>query len=283
MKIFVIIVYGGNFMYTKINEACDYIKSVYNEPIDIAIILGSGLGPLANEIENPIIIDYKDIPHFPVSTIAGHEGKLYIGKIEGKTVCAMKGRFHYYEGHEMDVVTLPIRVFAKLGIEYLFVTNACGGIRDDLNPGQITLITDHIGFMAPSPLRGPNLDEFGPRFKDMTEVYSKKLGAIAKEAAIKTNVDLKEGVYCFFKGPMYETPAEIRALKVIGADMVGMSTVPEAIVARHSGMTTLGISLVTNRAAGLGNSELNHQEVTEAANKAGKDLVNLTKQIIKDM
>ena len=283
MKIFVIIVYGGNFMYTKINEACDYIKSVYNEPIDIAIILGSGLGPLANEIENPIIIDYKDIPHFPVSTIAGHEGKLYIGKIEGKTVCAMKGRFQYYEGHEMDVVTLPIRVFAKLGIEYLFVTNACGGIRDDLNPGQITLITDHIGFMAPSALRGPNLDEFGPRFKDMTEVYSKKLGAIAKEAAIKTNVDLKEGVYCFFKGPMYETPAEIRALKVIGADMVGMSTVPEAIVARHSGMTTLGISLVTNRAAGLGNSELNHQEVTEAANKAGKDLVNLTKQIIKDM
>lgn len=270
-------------MYTKINEACDYIKSVYNEPIDIAIILGSGLGPLANEIENPVIIDYKDIPHFPVSTIAGHEGKLYIGKIEAKTVCAMKGRFHYYEGHEMDVVTLPIRVFAKLGIEYLFVTNACGGIRDDLNPGQITLITDHIGFMAPSALRGPNLDEFGPRFKDMTEVYSKKLGAIAKEAAIKTNVDLKEGVYCFFKGPMYETPAEIRALKVIGADMVGMSTVPEAIVARHSGMTTLGISLVTNRAAGLGNSELNHQEVTEAANKAGKDLVNLTKQIIKDM
>lgn len=270
-------------MYTKINEACDYIQSIYNEPIDIAIILGSGLGPLADEIENPTIIDYKDIPHFAASTIAGHEGKLYIGKIEGKTVCAMKGRFHYYEGHEMDVVTLPVRVFAKLGIKYLFVTNACGGIRDDLNPGQITLITDHIGFMAPSALRGPNLDEFGPRFKDMTEVYSKELGNIAKEAAKKTNVDLKEGVYCFFKGPMYETPAEIRALKVIGADMVGMSTVPEAIVARHSGMTTLGISLVTNRAAGLGNSELNHQEVTEAANKAGNDLVKLTKQIIKDM
>lgn len=270
-------------MYTKINEACQYIQSVYNQPIDIAIILGSGLGPLANEIENPIIIDYKDIPHFPASTIAGHEGKLYIGQIEGKTVCAMKGRFHYYEGHEMDIVTLPVRVFAKLGIQYLFVTNACGGIRDDLNPGQITLITDHIGFMAPSALRGPNLDEFGPRFKDMTEVYSKKLGEIAKAAAHKTNVSLKEGIYCFFKGPMYETPAEIRALKTIGADMVGMSTVPEAIVARHSGMTTLGISLVTNRAAGLGNSELNHQEVTEAANKAGEDLVKLTKQIIKDM
>ncbi len=270
-------------MYTKINEAYQYIQSIYNQPIDIAIILGSGLGPLANEVKNPIIIDYADIPHFPVSTIPGHEGKLYIGTIEGKTVLAMKGRFHYYEGHDMDIVTLPIRVFAKLGIKTLFVTNACGGIRDDLNPGQITLITDHIGFNAPSALRGKNLDDFGPRFKDMTEVYSKDLGNIAKEAAKKTNVSLKEGVYCFFKGPMFETPAEIRALKVIGADMVGMSTVPEATVARHSGMTTLGISLVTNKAAGLGASELDHKEVMEAANKAELDLVKLTKQIIKDM
>lgn len=270
-------------MYTKINEAYEFIRSVYDKPIDIAIILGSGLGPLANEIENPIIIDYQDIPHFPVSTIPGHEGKLYIGTIEGKTVCAMKGRFHYYEGHDMDIVTLPVRVFAKLGIQYLFVTNACGGIREDLNPGQITLITDHIGFMAPSALRGPNLDEFGPRFKDMTEVYSKDLGEIAKKAAKKTNVNLKEGIYCFFKGPMFETPAEIRALKVIGADMVGMSTVPEAIVARHSGMTTLGISLVTNKAAGLSATELDHKEVMEAANLAEVNLVKLTKQIIKDM
>lgn len=212
-------------MYNKINEAYKYIFEQYSQPIDIAIILGSGLGPLADEIENPIVIDYQDIPFFPKSTIPGHEGKLYIGKIAGKTVCAMKGRFHYYEGHDMDIVTLPIRVFAKLGIQYLFVTNACGGIREDLNPGQITLITDHIGFMAPSALRGPNLDEFGPRFKDMTEVYSKDLRQIAKNAAEKTNVNLKEGVYCFFKGPMFETPAEIRALKVIGADMVGMSTV----------------------------------------------------------
>ena len=162
-------------MYTKINEAYEYIRSRYDKPIDVAIILGSGLGPLADEIENPVIIDYQDIPHFPVSTVPGHEGKLYIGTIAQKTVCAMKGRFHYYEGHDMDVVTLPVRVFAKLGIPYLFVTNACGGIREDLNPGQITLITDHISFMAPSPLRGPNLDEFGPRFKDMTEVYSQQL------------------------------------------------------------------------------------------------------------
>lgn len=270
-------------MYSKINEAYKYIYSNYSHPIDIAIILGSGLGPLADEIENPVILDYKDIPFFPVSTIPGHEGKLYIGKIAGKTVCAMKGRFHYYEGHDMDIVTLPIRVFAKLGIKYLFVTNACGGIKEDLYPGQITLITDHIGLMAPSPLRGPNLDEFGPRFKDMTEVYSQELGLLAKNAAKKTNISLKEGVYCFFKGPMFETPAEIRALKAIGADMVGMSTVPEAIVARHSGMTTLGISLVTNKAAGLGNNELDHKEVMEAANHAEKDLVTLVKQIIQDM
>lgn len=172
-------------MYKQINEAYKYIFEQYSHPIDIAIILGSGLGPLADEIENPVIIDYQDIPFFPKSTIPGHEGKLYIGKIAGKTVCAMKGRFHYYEGHDMDIVTLPVRVFAKLGIKYLVVTNACGGIRDDLNPGQITLISDHIGFMAPSPLRGPNLDEFGPRFKDMTEVYSKELQAIAKTAAQK--------------------------------------------------------------------------------------------------
>lgn len=270
-------------MYTKIYEATDYIRSQYNKPIDIAIILGSGLGPLANEIKNPVIIDYENIPHFPVSTIPGHEGKLYIGEIEGKTVCAMKGRFHYYEGHDMETIALPVRVFSKLEIPYLMVTNACGGIREDLNPGQITLITDHIGFNAPSVLRGPNFDEFGPRFKDMTEVYSKRLGKIAKEAATKTDVNLKEGIYCFFKGPMFETPAEIRALKTMGADMVGMSTVPEAIVARHCGMETLGLSLITNKAAGLGANELDHAEVMQAADKAEKDLISLTKQIIKDM
>lgn len=270
-------------MYTTINQAYEYIYAKYNKPIDIAIILGSGLGPLADEIENPIIIDYKDIPGFPISTIPGHEGKLYIGKVSGKTVCAMKGRFHYYEGHDMDVVTLPIRVFAKLGIKYLFVTNACGGIREDLNPGQITLISDHIGLFAPSPLRGPNLDEFGPRFKDMSEVYSKELRNIAYHAAKKVDVDLKEGVYCFFKGPMFETPAEIRAFRALGADMCGMSTVSEAIVARHSGMTTLGISLVTNKAVGLSTNQLDHKEVMAAADKAEIDLVKLVKEIIKEM
>lgn len=269
-------------MYTKINEAARYIQSVFDKPIDVAIVLGSGLGPLADEIENPITIDYQDIPHYPVSTLAGHDGKLIIGTLEGKTVVAMKGRFHYYEGHDMDIVTLPIRVFKKLGIENLVLTNACGGIREDLNPGQIMVIKDHIGLFCPSPLRGPNLEEFGPRFKDMTEVYSKRLGSLAHEVATKNNISLKDGVYAFFKGPMYESPAEIMAYKALGADTVGMSTVPEAIVARHSGMTTLGISLITNKAAGLGASELNHQEVVEAANKAEKDLVTLVKGIIKN-
>ena len=269
-------------MYTKINEAYEYIHSRYDGKIDIAIILGSGLGPLADEIENPIIIDYQDIPHFPVSTIPGHEGKLYIGTIANKTVCAMKGRFHYYEGNDMDIVTLPIRVFKRLGIDNLILTNACGGIREDLNPGQIMLIKDHIGLFAPSPLRGPNLDEFGPRFKDMSEVYNRKLGKLAHQVADDNNISLKDGVYAFFKGPMYETPAEILAYRALGADAVGMSTVPEAIVARHCDMKTLGISLITNKAAGLSNQELNHQEVVEAANKAEKDLVTLVKGIIKN-
>lgn len=267
-------------MYTKINEATTYIKSIFDKPIDIAIVLGSGLGPLADEIENPIVIDYQDIPHFPVSMLAGHDGKLIIGTLENKTVIAMKGRFHYYEGHDMDIVTLPIRVFKKLGIENLVLTNACGGIREDLNPGQIMVITDHMGLFCPSPLRGPNLEEFGPRFKDMTEVYSKRLGALAHQVADNNNISLADGVYAFFKGPMYESPAEIMSYKALGADTVGMSTVPEAIVARHSGMTTLGISLITNKAAGLGASELNHQEVVEAANKAEKDLVTLVKGIV---
>ena len=270
-------------MYNKINLAYSYIYSQYPKPIDLAIICGSGLGPLADKIENPIVIDYQDIPHFPVSTIPGHAGKLVIGQLSGKTVIAMKGRFHYYEGHDMDIVTLPIRVFAKLGIQSLIVTNACGGIREDLNPGQITLISDHLGFMAPSPLRGPNLDEFGPRFKDMTDIYTKEYRELAKEAAAKVNVDVKEGVYCFFKGPMFESPAEIRAFKILGADMVGMSTVPEAIVARHCGMKILGISLVTNKAAGLSGNELNHQEVMEAANHAEDHLIKLVEQFIKDM
>lgn len=270
-------------MINKINEAAAYIQERLPFTPEVAIILGSGLGPLADTVENPIVISYKDIPHFPEPTIASHAGKLVIGKIANKNVVIMNGRFHYYEGHDIQLSGLPIRVFKKLGIENLIVTNACGGIADNLNPGDISIIEDHIGFFAPSVLRGPNLDEFGPRFKDMTEVYSKELKALAKDVAAKLNIEVKNGVYCFFPGPMYETPAEIRMLKVCGGDMVGMSTVPEAIVARHSGMKTLGISLVTNKAAGLGKTQLSHEEVMEAAELAGKNLVALVTEILKEM
>lgn len=265
---------------SKINEAVAFLQSRLQTKPEIAIILGSGLGPLGDEVENPVVFDYGDIPHFPVSTIPGHAGKLIVGTLCGRQVLVMQGRFHYYEGHDMDVVTLPIRVFSKLGIHYLFVTNAAGGIKDSFNPGTIALITDHLSFMCPSPLRGPNLDEFGPRFKDMTEVYSQRLQAIAKNAAKKLNISLGEGVYAYFRGPQFETPAEIRAIRTLGADLAGMSTVPEAIVARHCGMETLGLSLVTNKAAGLSTSELNHQEVMETAQKATITLVTLAKEII---
>lgn len=269
-------------MMNKIKEAAAAIELHLTERPEIAIILGSGLGPLSNEVEHPVILDYKDIPHFPVSTVPGHEGKLVIGKIKGRNVMVMKGRFHYYEGHEMDIVTLPIRVFACLGIQNLIVTNAAGGIRSDLEPGSIMLIQDHLSYMCPSPLRGPNLDEFGPRFKDMTEVYDKALSELAKAAAKRHGISLAEGIYAFFRGPQYETPAEIRGIRALGADAAGMSTVPEAITARHCGMRTLGLSLITNKAAGLSKTELNHQEVTEAASKAEKNMVTLVKQIIED-
>ncbi|MFQ6793483.1 MAG: purine-nucleoside phosphorylase [Thomasclavelia sp.] len=269
-------------MYIKINEATDYIKSQYHGKIDLAIILGSGLGHLVDAIKNPIELDYRDIPHFPISNLAGHAGKLVIGSLEGKTVIAMKGRFHYYEGNDMSIVTLPIRVFKRLGIEDLILTNASGGIRDDLNPGQLMLIKDHISLFMESPLRGPNLDEFGPRFTDMSETYNQELRELALKVAKKNNISLTEGVYAYAQGPMYETPAEIQAFKVLGGDAVGMSTVPEAVVANHCGMKTLGISLITNKAAGLSTQKLNHEEVIETANKAEKNFTILIKDIIKE-
>lgn len=266
-----------------INETVNFIKSNIDFIPEIAIILGSGLGPLAAEVNNPVVFKYDTVPHFKASTVAGHAGELIAGEICQKKVLVMNGRFHYYEGHDMDIVTFPIRVFAKLGITKLIVTNAAGGLKDSLNPGSIMLINDHLSFMCPSPLRGPNLDEFGPRFKDMTEIYTQALRNIAKDVAKNNNIPLDEGVYCYFRGPQYETPAEIRAVKMIGADAAGMSTVPESIVARHCGMDILGLSLITNKAAGLSAGELSHTEVTAIAKQAEKDMVTLVKGIIKEM
>ncbi|MCX7748398.1 MAG: purine-nucleoside phosphorylase [Clostridia bacterium] len=265
----------------KISETSQYIQSQTKLIPKIAIILGSGLSPLASEIQNPIEIDYKDIPHFPVTTVAGHAGKLVLGEIGGKPVLAMKGRFHLYEGYEVPHVTFAIRVFKKLGIDNLLVTNAAGGINKSFHPGDLMLIKDHISFFAPSSLRGKNLEEFGVRFPDMSEAYSKKLIHLAKETSKSIGIDIKEGVYAFAQGPMYETPAEIKALSILGADAVGMSTVPEVIVARHSGMNVLGISCITNMAAGILAQPLNHEEVMKTAKDVETKFTDLVKKLIE--
>lgn len=267
----------------QIHSAADYIrKRLDNAVPGLVIILGSGLGPLAGKIENPTEIPYSEIPHFPQPTVAGHEGKLIYGTLNGGPVLAMKGRFHYYEGYDMTTVTFPVRVFAALGISTLMVTNAAGGIKEGLKPGALMIINDQLSMFCPSVLRGPNLDEFGPRFKDMTEIYTPALIKLANEAAQKCALPVTNGTYCFFPGPQFETPAEIRALKILGADATGMSTVPETITARHSGMNVLGISLITNLAAGLSGAPLNHEEVLETGRMAEKNFVTLVKQIVKD-
>ena len=267
---------------TMIDEASAFIRSRIEFTPEIAVILGSGLGPLAKEIESPLVIPYEEMPHFRVSTVAGHAGELIAGTISGRRVLVMNGRFHFYEGHPMEIVTLPIRVFARLGIKDLIVTNAAGGIKDSISPGSLMLISDHLAFMCPSPLNGPNLDEFGPRFKDMTDVYTPALRDLARSTADRLGIDLDEGVYCYFRGPQYETPAEIRAVRLLGADAAGMSTVPEAITARHCGMRILGISLITNKAAGLGSSQLSHEEVGETARRSEQNFVKLVRNIIND-
>ena len=271
-----------NELLLKINQASDYISSNIPCTPDIAIILGSGLGPLADEIENPIVLSYENIPHFVQSTVKGHDGKLVFGQLSGKNVIAMKGRFHYYEGHDMSITTLPTRVFAKMGIKNIMVTNAAGGINDDFNPGDLMLIKDHNTLFCPSPLRGPNLEEFGARFPDMSDIYNKYLRIMANNAAERLNIDLKEGVYSFFNGPQYESKADIIALKTLGADATGMSTVPEVIVAKHCGMNVLGLSLITNKAAGLSNEKLSHSEVVAIAKVAESKLITLAKEIVKD-
>lgn len=269
--------------YIKLSEAAEYIKSRIGRTPHIGIILGSGLGQLADEIENPVEIEYKEIPYFPLSTVKGHAGRLVSGVIGGKAVVALRGRFHYYEGYDVSQIVFPVRVLKMLGVSSLLVTNAAGGVNRDFNPGDLMLIKDHMGLFAPSPLRGENIDEFGVRFPDMSEAYSSDLIKLAREVSLKLGIKLKEGVYAFAGGPMYETPAEIRALGLIGADAVGMSTVPEVIAAKHSGIKVLGISLITNKAAGIEDKALNHEKVIEAANQSGVKLTVLVTALIKEI
>jgi purine-nucleoside phosphorylase len=264
----------------KYRIAADYISGRIDGIPQTAIILGSGLGPLADSLEQPIEIDYSDIPGFPETTVTGHAGKLICGILGGKRILAMKGRFHYYEGYDISQVVFHIRVFRLLGISSLIVTNAAGGVNTSFRPGDLMLITDHISFFAPSPLRGRNLDEFGTRFPDMCDVYDKGLIENAEKIGNSIGIDLKKGVYAFAQGPMFETPAEIRALRMFGADAVGMSTVPEVITARHCGMKVLGISCITNMAAGILDQRLDHMEVVETAKKVEKTFIRLITDII---
>jgi len=232
----------------RIYDAADYVKSRLNGNIPFAgIVLGSGLGKLADSIDNQIIIPYKDIPNFAVSTATGHKGNIIAGTLGNKFVVAMQGRFHYYEGYPMEQVTLPIRVMKLLGIKYLFVSNAAGGVNFDFHVGDLMIIKDHINLL-PNPLIGKNLDEFGPRFPDMTRPYEPAIIKLAKEIASKQDIELKEGVYLASTGPTYETPSEYKFFRTIGADAVGMSTIPEVIVARHSSIPVFGMSVITNEA-----------------------------------
>lgn len=270
-------------MYTvdMVREAAAYIEQESGKSPEIGMILGSGLGILGNEVEDAVIIPYEDIPHFPRSTVEGHAGQLVLGTLEGRSVLVMQGRFHYYEGYDMDAVTFPVRVMKILGIEDMLVTNAAGGCNPEFKPGDLMLISDHIKFFSNSPLRGANVDLFGPRFNDMSDAYSLELRKKAKAVGAGLGFDLAEGVYAFMSGPSFETPAEIRMLQLLGADAVGMSTVPEVITAVHAGMRVLGISCITNMAAGILDQPLNHEEVMETGAMVRDTFAALIRGILK--
>ena len=252
-----------------VSEAAEYLRARLPARPDLALVLGSGLGGLADRIEDPVYIPYGQIPHFPVSTTPGHAGRFVVGRLSGRMVLCMQGRFHYYEGHDMAAIALPVRVLKALGCRALVLTNAAGGVNWDFSVGDFMLITDHINFMGANPLRGENDDAIGPRFCDMTHVYTPEFQQTARQVAAQQGITLREGVYLGYMGPSFETPAEIRAFRTLGADAVGMSTVPEAIAASHCGLPVLGVSLITNMAAGMAGKRLSGDEVIEIANQRG--------------
>ena len=247
----------------KINDVQHFITGKTTIKPEIGLILGSGLGVLADEITEAVTIPYEEIPHFPVSTVEGHKGQWVIGKLNGKSVVAMQGRFHFYEGYSLEEVTFPVRVMKAMGVKTLLITNASGGIQLNYEPGDLMIIKDHLNLTGNNPLIGPNDESFGVRFPDMSTAYDPELRNVARKVAAENEIDVKEGVYVGLTGPSYETPAEIRMLRILGADAVGMSTVPEVIVARHSGIRVLGISCISNMAAGILPQPLSHQEVME--------------------
>lgn len=264
-----------------LNSAVDYIKKrVENFQPEIGIILGSGLGELADEYCLQAI-PYSEIPGFEASTVSGHKGQLVFAEINGKKVVMMQGRFHFYEGHSIQKVVFPVKVMKKLGVKTLIVTNAAGGVNPEFKPSDLMIITDHINYMGVNPLIGKNDDSMGDRFPDMSEVYTSEYIELSKNIAKELGIDLQEGVYMALTGPSYETPAEVRMARVIGADAVGMSTVPEAVVASWAGMKVIGLSCICNSAAGVSTVGLSHADVIEAANKAKNKFKSLVKEVIK--
>lgn len=266
-------------MNINIRETVEYLNEFSNNP-KIGIILGSGLGELANIVEEEVRVEYPAIPNFPLSTVKGHGGELIFGKLSGVDVVLLSGRFHFYEGYSMKEVVYPVTVMKQLGVETLIVSNACGGINRDLYPGALMVIDDFINAMGTNPLMGKNDENLGPRFVDMTEPYSNKLQKLAFRAAKELNIELHKGVYAGFMGPYYETRAEIRMFESMGADTVGMSTVPETIQANYLGMDVLGISMVTNMATGIQTMKHSHDNVVKVANEAGNKFVKLILDIL---
>ncbi|MDB5084639.1 MAG: purine nucleoside phosphorylase inosine and guanosine-specific [Bacilli bacterium] len=269
-----------NGIHEQMKQTVEYIQAKVRLQPEVGLVLGSGLGTLAEQLTDAMRISYGDIPHFPVSTVEGHASHLVVGKLGNVPVIAMQGRFHYYEGYTLQQVTYPIRVMKELGIVKLVVTNAAGGLRTQWPAGSLMLISDHLNLLGHHPLIGPNEQQWGPRFPDMSEAYSKRMRAIAAEVATELHIPLEQGVYAGLTGPTYETPAEVRMLQRLGADAVGMSTVPEVIVARHMEIEVIGISCITNLAAGLSNQKLSHEEVVETTRRVNADFSRLVQAIV---
>ncbi len=279
--------------YEQAAEAAEFLRSKYPREIKAALVLGSGLGAFADEVENAVRISYEDIPHFSRSTVEGHAGQLVLGEVNGTPVAVQQGRFHFYEGYDMQQVMLPVRTFGLMGIKTVILTNAAGSLSTEMKPGSLMLISDHLNMMGVNPLRGPNDKRFGPRFPDQTEVYDRRLQDIVVKAADEialerhqegkdaTHTDfLHRGTYCALSGPTYETPAEIRMYRLLGADAVGMSTVPEAIAARHQGTKVIGISCITNFGAGMTAEAINHDEVMETGARVAEVFKELLRRVI---
>jgi purine-nucleoside phosphorylase len=272
---------GDSMRYVK--EAAEAIRSHGVTDVSVGLVLGSGLGTLIQDMKDTVVIPFSKIPHFPISQVEGHQGAFVYGMLEGKPVLALSGRFHFYEGYSLDIVTLPIRIMKEFGVETLILTNACGAVNEAFRPGDLLLIRDHINLVGLDPLIGQNDASYGPRFPDATEIYSNRLRELATQKAKKLGMTLREGVYAWWSGPSYETPSEIKMIRVLGGDAIGMSTVPEALVANHMGMRILGISCLTNMASGILPQKLSHAEVLEVASRVNAAFRNLVKSIVSEL